>query len=65
VTDRPCLTIVSDEFFDQQGRTGHFRHLLAADFLEVSADVAQVATRVGRVVDGVDEKAAWRRRFVQ
>ncbi len=43
VADRPCMTIVSDEFFDQQGRTGHFRHLLDADFLEVSPDVDGVA----------------------
>lgn len=63
VADRPCLTIVSDEFFDQQGRTGHFRHLLAADFLEVSEDVTGVATRVARVLDGVDEKREERRRF--
>ena len=63
VADRPCLTIVSDEFFDQQGRTGHFRHLLDADFLEVSGDVDEVATRLARVLDGADEKAVQRRRF--
>ncbi len=65
VADHPCLTIVSDEFFDQQGRTGHFRHLLAADFLEVSRDVAEVAARVARVLDGADQKAAGRRRFAK
>lgn len=65
VADHPCLTIVSDEFFDQQGRTGHFRHLLAADFLEVSEDVAEIATRVGRILDGADEKAVGRRRFAE
>jgi hypothetical protein len=65
VADRPCLTIVSDEFFDQQGRTGHFRHLLAADFLEVCADVGEVAARVAGVLGGADEKAAGRRRFAK
>lgn len=65
VADRPCLTIVSEEFFDQQGRTGHFRHLLAADFLEVSKDVAGVAARVARVLDGADEKAEGRRGFTR
>ncbi len=65
VADHPCLTIVSDEFFDQQGRTGHFRHLLAADFLEVSKDIAEVALRVARVLDGVDEKAEGRGRFAK
>ncbi len=63
--DRPCLTIVSDEFFDQQGRTGHFRHLLDADFLEVSEDVDGVAAGVARVLDGADEKANRRRRFAE
>ncbi len=65
VADRPCLTIVSDEFFDQQGRTGHFRHLLTADFLEVSEHVEEVAARVARVLDGADEKAVGRRRFAE
>jgi len=63
--DRPCLTIVSDEFFDQQGRTGHFRHLLDADFLEVSKDADGVAARLARVLDGADEKAQGRRRFAE
>jgi hypothetical protein len=63
--DHPCLTIVSDEFFDQQGKTGHFRHLLDAGFLEASRDVDEVAARVGRVLDGADEKAEQRRGFVE
>jgi len=65
VADHPCLTIVSDEFFDQQGRTGHFRHLVEADFLEVSRDVSEVAARIARVLEGVDERAAGRRRFAE
>jgi hypothetical protein len=65
VADHPCLTIVSDEFFAQQGRTGHFRHLLDADFLEVSRDEAEVAARLERVLDGADEKAEGRRRFAK
>ena len=63
--DRPCLTIVADEFFDQQGRTGHFRHLLDADFLEVARDFGELATRVARVLDGADEKGEQRRRFTE
>jgi hypothetical protein len=63
--DHPCLTIVADEFYDQQGRTGHFRHLLDAGFLEVAHDVDEVAARIGRVLDGADDHAAERRRFVE
>jgi hypothetical protein len=63
VADRPCLTIVSDEFYDVQGKTGHFRHLLRGDFLEVSSDFNEVAERVARILDGADEKADGRRFF--
>ncbi len=65
VADRPCLTIVSDEFYGAQGRTGHFRHLLKGDFMEVSPDVQDVAERVARILGGTDEKAAGRRAFVE
>ena len=63
VADRPCLTLVSDEFHDAQGRTGHFRHLRDGDFLEVSSDMAEVASRVASVLAGADTKAEARRRF--
>jgi hypothetical protein len=65
VADVPCLTIVDDEYHEQQGKTGHFRHLLAADFLEVSENPGEVADRIARILDGVDEKAAGRRAFVE
>ncbi len=38
VANRPCLTIVSEKYWPAQGRTGHFRHLLKGDFLEVCRD---------------------------
>ncbi len=63
VADRPCLTIVSDEFEPAQGRTGHFRHLLAGDFLEICYDADEVAARVARILDGEDVKAGGRRFF--
>ncbi len=64
VADRPCLTIVSDEFYATQGRTGHFRHLLAGDFLEVCQDAGGVAARVACILKGEDEKASGRRSFI-
>ncbi|MGI9111673.1 MAG: hypothetical protein ACR2GT_05695 [Gaiellaceae bacterium] len=65
VADRPCLTIVADEFHPTQGRTGHFRHLLAGDFLEVCQDAEGVAARVARILEGEDEKASGRQSFVR
>lgn len=64
VVDKPCLTIVSEDLHEAQGRTGHFRHLLEGAFLEVSGDVKDLADRVARVLDGTDEKADERRAFV-
>jgi hypothetical protein len=64
VASRPCLTIVADEFWDSQGRTGHFRHLLAGDFLEVAPGVPEAARRIARVIEGADDKRAQRAEFV-
>jgi len=63
IVDRPCLTIVADEFHAVQGWTGHFRHLLEADFLEVARDAREVAERVVRILAGEDAKAAEREAF--
>jgi hypothetical protein len=65
VVDRPCLTIVNDEFWASQHRTGHFRHLIKGDFLEVSEDAAEVAARVERILAGADEKRTGRREFTR
>lgn len=65
VANRPCLTIVADEFHRAQGRTGHFRHLLKGGFLDVSADVDGLANSVARVLDGEDVTKARRRHFVE
>lgn len=65
VVGKPCLTIVADEFWATQGRTGHFRHLLKGAFMEVSRDVAEVATRVSRILGGADELAEGRREFAR
>ena len=65
VAGRPCLTIVSDEFWASQGRTGHFQHLMEGHFLEVSADVSAAAARIARIVDGADETKADRLAFAR
>jgi len=65
VVGRPCLTIVADEFWAAQGRTGHFRHLLAGNFLEIAADVTEAAARILRILEGADEKKAERLAFAR
>jgi len=64
VADRPCLTIVADEFVGVQGQTGHFRHLLDGGFLEICHTVTDVSTRVGRILAGADENRLNRRLFL-
>jgi len=65
VADRPCLTIVGDMYWPAQGRTGHFRYLLAGGFLETSRRMGDVASRVRRILDGTDERAAARGEFAR
>ena len=52
-------------YWPAQGRTGHFGHLLAGGFLETSRRMAEAASRVRRILDGSDERAASRRAFVR
>jgi hypothetical protein len=61
----PCLTIVADEFWAAQGRTGHFRHLLRGDFLEVAFDATDAARRMARILEGSDEKRDGRAAFIR
>jgi len=65
VAGKPCLTIVSDVYWPAQGRTGHFRHLLKGDFLNVCNDATGVAQCVRRILGGVDDKADGRRGFTR
>jgi hypothetical protein len=65
VVDRPCLSIVSDRFHAAQGYTGHFRHLLKADFLQLCSDMDELALAVEDVLRGEDMKREKRRRFVE
>jgi len=65
VANRPCLTIVNETYWPAQGRTGHFRHLLKGKFLDVCRTMDDVATRVRRIMDAADERAADRRAFAR
>ena len=65
VANRPCLTMVSDTYWPAQGRTGHFRHLLKGEFLDIGRDVGEVAACVRRILDGADDRAVGRREFTR
>ena len=64
VTDRPCLSVVSDRHRHGQVERGHFHHLLDAGFIETCPDLEGAAAIVGRVLDGEDPRREQRRAFV-
>lgn len=64
VTDRPCLSVVSDRHRHGQVERGHFHHLLDGGFIETSPDVAGTSAILGRILAGDDPRREARRRFV-
>ena len=64
VTDRPCLSVVSDRHRHGQVERGHFHHLLDAGFIETCPDLEGAAAIVARVLDGEDPRREQRRAFV-
>ena len=64
ILDRPCVTIVDEEYqFKQNGR-GHFGHLIKADFMEITHSFAESAAVIASILGGADSKQKQRRRFV-
>lgn len=64
VTDRPCLSIVSERHRQGQVERGHFHHLLDGGFIETSPDLEGAAAIVSRILAGEDPRREQRRRFV-
>jgi hypothetical protein len=64
ILDRPCVTIVDEEYqFKQNGR-GHFGHLIKADFMEITHSFAESAEVIAAILTGKDSKKKRRHRFV-
>jgi len=65
IVDKPCVTIMTDHYRHSQGDMGHFYHLLHGDFIEVAQTFSQAGNIITRIVNGTDEKAENRRKFVK
>ena len=65
IMDKPCVTIMTDKYAHSQAESGHFQHLLKADFLEVASDFAEAGFKIKQILNGVDRKVDQRRKFVQ
>jgi hypothetical protein len=63
VAGRPCITLLSEEYRMAQTATGHFRHLLAGDFMELARNYDEIADAILKIRAGVDVKAQQRRQF--
>lgn len=64
VTDRPCLSIVSERHRHGQVERGHFHHLLDGGFIQTSPDLEGAARIMGQILAGEDPRREARRRFV-
>jgi hypothetical protein len=65
VVDKPCLTILTEEFSDTQTALPHFQHLRTAGFLQCASDVPGLLREIDHVLDGHDPFAGRRRGFAQ
>lgn len=65
VVDRPCLTILSAEYEKTQVGIGHFRHLMAGQFLEQARSFEEAAVLMETILRGGDSRRDGRRDFVR
>ena len=64
ILDKPCLTMSIAQYGFKQSERGHFRHLLNADFMEVTHSFPEAASVIAGILAGKDSKKAQRHRFV-
>lgn len=64
ILDKPCITIWVPRF-EQTQMLPHFHHLADADFLDTANGSHEVPKILKQLMDGRDERAGKRRRFVK
>jgi hypothetical protein len=64
IVDKPCIAITPPQFTHTQMGIPHFRHLLDADFLELSRDMDEFVQVAVRLMQGEDGKKKQRQQFV-
>ncbi len=65
ILDKPCLTVMNEQYRATQTGVGHFRHLMGAGFMEVATSFKEASDILAQMVSGNDGKRAQRRRFVE
>lgn len=64
IVDRPCITIKASQYSASQAESGHFRHLLNGNFLEVADNFEHAALLIKNILEGKDRFAVQRKAFV-
>lgn len=65
IVDKPCVSIASEQYELTQMGIPHFKHLLAADFLELPGNFNEAVVTITKILEGRDRKQSQRRAFVQ
>ena len=65
ILDKPCVTVISEQYSSKQSGLGHFRHLLKGNFLEVTHSFPEAASVIAGILGNNDSRKAERHRFVR
>ena len=63
INDRPCVTVMTEEYDATQSSAVHFNQLLHADVLDVTRSPEEAADAIERILNGEDRTRDARRRF--
>lgn len=65
ILDKPCVSVVTDEYRDTQSAAAHFKHLVASDALELAEGVDGSLRSLEAMLSGEDKRKEARNRFVR
>jgi hypothetical protein len=64
ILDKPCITVLDEKYKSKQTGLGHFKHLLDADFIDLTYSHEQTIQRIAEILEGNDTKKSNRLKFV-
>lgn len=65
IVDKPCVTIIAEEYRASQEGSGHFQHLLRGGFLEIAHSFVEAREIIARLLQDDDPKVERRQEFVR
>jgi hypothetical protein len=64
ILNKPCVSIITEEYSTTQSQAVHFKHLLASGAVEAVDSVDGSLKAIERMLSGVDDREGYRKRFV-